>query len=99
MSAQTGCVGGTIKGVRRNLYPAFWPLLYQPDLPVNERYTVLSATGIVRMYHGTAGLTLNGTIFVAGCDACGPSPMQFQPFLGSGESFYDPSPTRTVRAY
>jgi hypothetical protein len=47
--AQTGCSGG-VDGARRNLYPAFWPLLYQPDRPANERYTVLKATGIARMY-------------------------------------------------
>jgi hypothetical protein len=47
--AQTGCSGGLVAGQRRNLYPAFWSMLYQPDRPVNERYTIMSATGLPRM--------------------------------------------------
>jgi hypothetical protein len=94
---QTGCVGGTVRGLRRNLYPAFWPLLYQFERPQGERYTVMGATGIARMYHATAGLTLNGTVFVGGCDACGASDTFFRPFLGGGSAFFEPNPTRTVR--
>jgi hypothetical protein len=94
--AQAGCSGGTLAGARRNLYPAFWPVLYQPDKPEGERYTVMRATGIPRMYHGSAALTLDGKVFVSGCDSCQPSVDQFLPYLGSGESFYERNPVGNV---
>jgi hypothetical protein len=49
-------------GARRNVYPAFWPVLYQPDRAAGSRYTVMNATGKPRMYHGTNALTMSGNL-------------------------------------
>jgi hypothetical protein len=42
--------------------------LYQPDLPANARYTLMCGTQQPRGYHGTATLTQEGKILVAGHD-------------------------------
>ncbi|KAL6756608.1 hypothetical protein V8C86DRAFT_2646145 [Haematococcus lacustris] len=69
---QRGVAGdAAVGGGARSTFPAFWAQLYQPDLPVGNRYTTLAASQIARMYHSTAALTTNGTILVSGCDRCG----------------------------
>jgi hypothetical protein len=47
--AQSGCSGSTQRGARRNVYPSFWAVNYQPEADEGSRYTVLNATGKPRM--------------------------------------------------
>jgi hypothetical protein len=54
-------------------YPAFWPILYQPDRAPGERVTILRAARIARAYHATAALTRTGSVLVSGCDNCNSS--------------------------
>jgi hypothetical protein len=63
-------MGGVMKRVNRANRPALWPELYQTDLPAAPRYTIMKPTNIPRIYHHVTGLTTEGTIVVAGCDAC-----------------------------
>lgn len=49
-------------------YPNLFVEMYQPDLPVHQRWTSLSQTQIPRLYHATAALTTNGTILVSGTE-------------------------------
>lgn len=67
---QAGCSGDAKYGIARGNYPAFWPVLYQPDQPSGQRFTLLSATSIARVYHSIAVLTTDGLALVAGCDSC-----------------------------
>jgi hypothetical protein len=83
-------MGGTLNGINRANYPNMWPELYQPDRPSGQRYTLLQASDIIRVYHHTAGLTTNGTMIVSGCDACNKNTLE-----SSGE-WWDPSPTSKV---
>lgn len=50
--------------------PYLWPVLCSPSAPAGSRFTGLSPTDIPRLLHSSAGLTTNGTVFVAGCDRC-----------------------------
>ncbi|XP_028806534.1 aldehyde oxidase GLOX1-like [Neltuma alba] len=46
--------------------PNFTPVLYRPDKPKGERFKVLAATSIARMYHSTSAVLPNGKIWVSG---------------------------------
>lgn len=70
---QRGIAGNIGSGESNNpraSYPAFTPVLYEPNKPVGQRYTALKPSNIARMYHSTAVLTTNGTVLVSGCDSC-----------------------------
>ncbi|RKO92578.1 hypothetical protein BDK51DRAFT_41229, partial [Blyttiomyces helicus] len=43
--------------------PAFTPLLYKPDAPVGERFTIMPASTIPRLYHSVAALLPIGECF------------------------------------
>jgi hypothetical protein len=60
----------TVNGTSQSKYqyPSFWASLYQTDAAVNSRYTLLCGTEQPRPYHGTATLTQNGTVLIAGAD-------------------------------
>ncbi len=63
-------MGGVTRNVNGANWPAVWPQLYQTTLTSGPRYTIMRPSPIPRIYHHTAGLTRDGTILVAGCDAC-----------------------------
>ncbi len=63
-------MGGTSNGINRANWPVLWPELYQTDLPAAPRYTIMKPSKIPRIYHHTSGLTRDGTVLMAGCDAC-----------------------------
>ena len=46
--------------------PALAPYLYRPNALAGQRFTVLVATTIPRMYHSTANVLPDGRIFVGG---------------------------------
>ena len=46
--------------------PALAPYLYRPNALAGQRFTVLAATTIPRMYHSTANVLPDGRIFVGG---------------------------------
>ncbi|RKO85917.1 hypothetical protein BDK51DRAFT_7000, partial [Blyttiomyces helicus] len=46
--------------------PAFTPLLYKPDAPVGERFTIMPASTIPRLYHSVAALLPTGEVRIAG---------------------------------
>ncbi|KAI9119062.1 hypothetical protein K1719_009737 [Acacia pycnantha] len=46
--------------------PNFTPVLYSPDKPKGERFKVMVATSIARMYHSTSAVLPNGKIWVSG---------------------------------
>ncbi|KAI8556641.1 hypothetical protein RHMOL_Rhmol05G0270000 [Rhododendron molle] len=46
--------------------PCLNPILYEPDLPVDFRFTTLNPSTIPRMYHSTANLLPDGRILFAG---------------------------------
>ncbi|KAF5359999.1 hypothetical protein D9758_007634 [Tetrapyrgos nigripes] len=71
--AQTGYSGGffaqdLVAGVSNADHPAFMPVVYDPNAPEGSRFSSdgIPVTNIARMYHSTATLTPNGTIFIAG---------------------------------
>ena len=49
-------------------YPNFFAEMYQPYLPVHQRWSTLTRSQISRLYHASAALTTNGTILVAGSE-------------------------------
>ncbi|KAG1679121.1 hypothetical protein FOA52_000476 [Chlamydomonas sp. UWO 241] len=57
-------------GGSRADFPNFFAEVYDPDAPVNTRWSTLARSQIARMYHSTTALTTNGTILVSGCDRC-----------------------------
>lgn len=59
--AQSGTAGW---GYATN--PALAPYLYTPDASSAQRFTVLGASNIPRMYHSTANVMPDGRIFVGG---------------------------------
>ena len=70
--AKAGLLGDAAAGGVAMLNdPNFWPVLYSPSAPEGARYATLARSQIARLLHSTAGLTTNGTIFVAGCDRSG----------------------------
>jgi hypothetical protein len=90
LALQRGLAGDAATGGgARSTWPNFWAQLYQPDAPVNSRYTTLAASTIARLYHSTAALTTNGTILVTGCDRCAVVP--------TDRPWYNPPPVK-VRA-
>ncbi|KAG1658174.1 hypothetical protein FOA52_006935 [Chlamydomonas sp. UWO 241] len=67
--AKAGLLGDAAAGGVAMLNdPNFWPVLYSPSAPEGVRYETLARSQIARLLHSTAGLTTNGTIFVAGSD-------------------------------
>ncbi|EFJ44399.1 glyoxal or galactose oxidase [Volvox carteri f. nagariensis] len=67
--AKRGLLGDAVSGGGAMLNePNFWPVLYDPTAPEGSRYTTLGRSQIARLLHSTAGLTLNGTVIVAGGD-------------------------------
>ncbi|KAJ7108896.1 hypothetical protein O6H91_Y572600 [Diphasiastrum complanatum] len=57
--------------------PALNPVLYSSVAPANHRFAILQASTIPRMYHSTANLLPDGSIFVAGSNS-----HQFYTFSG-----------------
>ncbi len=94
---QTGCPGGLAGVTRRNSNPAFWPVMYQPDRPLGERYTIMRATSLARMYHNTAILTRDGWLLIGGCDACNARTLRNSG--GVTTAFWNPSPTGKVSTF
>ncbi|KAK8659049.1 hypothetical protein V6N13_029264 [Hibiscus sabdariffa] len=59
--AKRGCAGW-----QNAATPSLKPYLYNPKKAVGERFTVLRATKIARMYHSSALVLPNGRVLVAG---------------------------------
>ncbi|KAJ7541079.1 hypothetical protein O6H91_10G045000 [Diphasiastrum complanatum] len=59
--AQRGSAGW---GLARD--PVLMPLLYSPSEAVSQRFQILSASTIARMYHSTANLLPDGRVLVGG---------------------------------
>ncbi|GLJ08367.1 hypothetical protein SUGI_0087320 [Cryptomeria japonica] len=51
--------------------PALSPLLYRPEEDLGNRFTVLAASKIPRMYHSTANVLPDGRVFVGGSNSNG----------------------------
>ncbi|GFR50256.1 hypothetical protein Agub_g12442 [Astrephomene gubernaculifera] len=67
--AKRGLLGDAAAGgVAMLNEPNFWPVLYDPNAPAGRRYSTLGRSQIARLLHSTAGLTINGTVLVAGGD-------------------------------
>ncbi|GIL87067.1 hypothetical protein Vretimale_14230 [Volvox reticuliferus] len=67
--AKRGMLGDAVSGGGAMLNePNFWPVLYDPMAPEGSRYSTLGRSQIARLLHSTAGLTLNGTVILAGGD-------------------------------
>ncbi|THU86676.1 hypothetical protein K435DRAFT_683195 [Dendrothele bispora CBS 962.96] len=49
-------------------HPSFTPVVYDPEAPEGQRFSTsgIPTTNIARLYHSTATMTANGTIFIAG---------------------------------
>lgn len=58
--------------------PAFNPLIYKPNFPLDARFVIQPAGAIPRMYHSTANLLPDGRILIAGSN-----PHLFYNFSGS----------------
>lgn len=46
--------------------PTYEALLYDPNKPLGQRWSMLASSTIARLYHSVALLLLDGTIMVAG---------------------------------
>lgn len=71
-----GCSQGA-QGFGLGADPAYEALIYDPSLPLGQRFTVGGTTTIARLYHSAALLLLDGTLMVVGSN-----PVQ-QPILVS----------------
>ncbi|RKO92801.1 glyoxal oxidase N-terminus-domain-containing protein, partial [Blyttiomyces helicus] len=59
--ARAGSGGGLMADV-----PAFTPLLYKPEAPIGQRFTIMPASTIPRLYHSVATLLPTGEVLIAG---------------------------------
>jgi hypothetical protein len=48
--------------------PAFDALLYDPEQPVNKRFSILNTTIVARLYHSEATLLPDGRVMISGSD-------------------------------
>ncbi|KAG0327034.1 hypothetical protein BGZ99_008484 [Dissophora globulifera] len=53
-------------GFLRASNPTYTPAVYDPNAPLGQRFTEWVPSNIARMYHSTATLLPDGTVFVAG---------------------------------
>ncbi|GLI60875.1 hypothetical protein VaNZ11_003093 [Volvox africanus] len=54
-----------------SILPAYQDLMYDPDAPTGNRYTLSATLGIIRMYHMASCLDLSGKVVTSGCETCG----------------------------
>ena len=68
-------LNGALVGTTINpgYHPNFFAEMYQPYLPVHQRWSTLTRSQIPRLYHSSAVLTTNGTILVAGSEDARPT--------------------------
>ena len=62
-------INGAAKGVAgwdMAIEPVLTPFLYRPAAPVAQRFFILAATAIPRMYHSTANVMPDGRVIVGG---------------------------------
>ncbi|CAG8482192.1 6491_t:CDS:2 [Paraglomus brasilianum] len=80
------------KGTRFvNSDPVFTPVLYDPAKEKSDRWTTLAPSKIARMYHSTATLIYDGSIFVAGSNPQPDfNPNSLFPTEYRAEKFYPP---------
>jgi hypothetical protein len=80
--------------------PNLTPVLYDPKLPFNQRFSILNSTIVARMYHSEAVLLPDASILISGSDPLDPNyPEEYRieryvpPYLNSGL----PRPTYTIQ--
>ena len=66
--AASGQMGGSLQGGSPSKNPVLNAWLYDPEAPVNQRYTVLAASPIYRFYHSTALLLPDASVLIAGSE-------------------------------
>ncbi|RKO87350.1 glyoxal oxidase N-terminus-domain-containing protein, partial [Blyttiomyces helicus] len=79
--------------------PAFTPLIYNPEAAVGERFTIMPATTIPRLYHSVAALLPTGEILIAGSNPLQQKPTSHYPTEYRVEIFSPPymsAPNRPV---